>query len=140
MNDKNYVDDIPAQKTKILGNLWGERSETGRHSHVPVGTDAGRDSYVLLGSLWPNGERIDVRIEGGLVDYSAIETRTAPRVPDSHHQHLSKEGILVDCYHGTKAFVTDWKFWAGMTLGFPIEHYLWTKVWPFSLLAGWAGL
>lgn len=56
------------------------------------------------------------------------------------HQHRTKDGLLVDCYHGSKALLTDWKFWCGLTAGFPLEHLLWTKVWPLSLVSVWFGL
>lgn len=31
-------------------------------------------------------------------------------------------------------------FWIGMTIGFPLEHLIWEKVWPFHLLTRWLGL
>lgn len=29
------------------------------------------------------------------------------------------------------------QFWLGITFTFPIEHFLWTQVWPFSWLNDW---
>lgn len=31
-------------------------------------------------------------------------------------------------------------FWLGLTLGFPLEHLLWEKCWPFDLITRWLGL
>ncbi len=31
-------------------------------------------------------------------------------------------------------------FWLGLTMGFPLEHFLWEKVWPFRLLTAWLDL
>lgn len=31
-------------------------------------------------------------------------------------------------------------FWLGISLSFPIEHFLWEKVWPFDLLTKLLGL
>ena len=56
------------------------------------------------------------------------------------HQHRTREGLLVDCYHGSKQLLTDWRFWTGSTLGFPLEHFLYEKVWPFKLVTVWLGL
>jgi len=56
------------------------------------------------------------------------------------HYHTDKTGKLVACYHNCKAVVTDWKFWLGVTVSFPLEHYLWEKVWPFYLLTEAMGL
>lgn len=47
------------------------------------------------------------------------------------HTHTDERGALVKCYHQCVALLTNWQFWLGLTLGFPLEHYLWTKVWPF---------
>lgn len=50
------------------------------------------------------------------------------------HYHRNRAGILVTCYHQCRSLMTDWRFWCGLTLGYPLEHYLWEKVWPFNLL------
>ena len=60
--------------------------------------------------------------------------------PDDYHYHQTKEGLLVRCYHSSRALLTNWQFWAGMTLGFPVEHLIWEKLWPFSLVTRWFGL
>jgi len=31
-------------------------------------------------------------------------------------------------------------FWIGLTLGFPLEHLLWEKLWPFDMVTKWLGL
>lgn len=56
------------------------------------------------------------------------------------HTHKNENGILVRCYHTCRASLFSWQFWAGLTLGFPIEHLIWEKIWPFKLLTQWMGL
>jgi hypothetical protein len=57
-----------------------------------------------------------------------------------YHFHTNERGILVKCYHATSSLIRDWKFWAGVTLSFPLEHWLWERVWPFYLVTHWLGL
>ena len=48
------------------------------------------------------------------------------------HFHKDEQGRLVKCYHSTKNIVPPFIWWAtGFTIGYPIEHFLWEKVWPF---------
>lgn len=56
------------------------------------------------------------------------------------HFHTDENGVLVKCYHGTKNVLSDYAFWIGLTIGFPLEHLLWTKVWPFYHVAELFGL
>jgi hypothetical protein len=58
----------------------------------------------------------------------------------AHHIHVDEHGILHRCYHKCRGVVTSFGFWVGLTLGFPVEHYLWEKVWPFTLITKWLGL
>ena len=64
--------------------------------------------------------------------------------PSTPHMHRTPQGFLVRCYHQSRGLVTDWKFWGSFLIGtmvsFPIEHYLYEKVWPFKLLTAWLGL
>jgi hypothetical protein len=56
------------------------------------------------------------------------------------HFHRDEHGFLVKCYHNTKSVLTNWQFWFGLTMGFPLEHLLWEKVWPFYLITHFIGL
>lgn len=56
------------------------------------------------------------------------------------HTHVDERGFVVKCYHNCRSLLTNWQFWLGVTLTFPIEHALWEKVWPFKLLTDWIGL
>lgn len=56
------------------------------------------------------------------------------------HFHTDEQGLGWRCYHHCRGLLTNWQFWAGLTLGFPVEHALWEKVWPFYLLTHWIGL
>jgi hypothetical protein len=57
-----------------------------------------------------------------------------------YHYHKNEQGLLVKCYHKTKNMLTDYVFWIGLTIGFPIEHFIWEKVYPFTLLTKLMGL
>lgn len=56
------------------------------------------------------------------------------------HYHKDEKGVLVKCYHECRSLLTDWKFILGVTLSFPIEHFIWEHVWPFSLITKLMGL
>lgn len=56
------------------------------------------------------------------------------------HTHVDEQGFIVKCYHQCKSILTQPAFWLGVTITFPIEHYLWTKVPGFSHVSGWLGL
>lgn len=56
------------------------------------------------------------------------------------HTHVNERGTLVKCYHECRTLASDWKFWIGMTLGFPLEHALWEHVPGFSHITHWLGL
>lgn len=54
-------------------------------------------------------------------------------VKDSNfHFHRDVHGKLVECYHSTKSVLLSASFWLGVTLSYPLEHYLWEHVWPFN--------
>lgn len=65
-------------------------------------------------------------------------------VPGTPHTHVDKEGFLVDCYHSTRSVLGSPSFWIGSitstVLSFPFEHYLYEKVWPFTLITQALGL
>ncbi len=54
------------------------------------------------------------------------------------HTHVDENGLMVKCYH--KTALLSGGYLLGLTLGFPIEHFLWEKVWPFRLLTRYLGL
>jgi len=56
------------------------------------------------------------------------------------HYHKDEQGMLVRCYHKCKTSLSDVSFWIGLTIGFPIEHFLYEKVFPFTLIKDWLGL
>lgn len=58
----------------------------------------------------------------------------------STHFHTNEQGFLVRCYHECRTAVLSWGFWFGVTLSFPIEHFIWEKLWPFNLLTKALGL
>jgi len=57
----------------------------------------------------------------------------------TEHEHVNEDGILIKCYHQCKS-VLDWRFFLGVTVSFPFEHFLYEKVWPFNLITHWMGL
>lgn len=60
------------------------------------------------------------------------------------HYHADEHGFLQKCFHQSTEILFSWKFWLGTltatTLTFPVEHYLYTYVWPFNLVSKWLGL
>lgn len=50
------------------------------------------------------------------------------------HFHLDENGEIVRCYHECKSLLKTYAFWIGMTIGFPIEHFIWNHIPPFSWL------
>lgn len=56
------------------------------------------------------------------------------------HTHEDEHGILVKCYHSTRNILKDYAFWIGVTVSFPIEHFIWTKLPGFSYIAEHLGL
>lgn len=58
----------------------------------------------------------------------------------SAHFHKDENGLLVRCYHKSKDILLSGSFWVGVTLSFPIEHFLWERVWPFRVISEWMGL
>jgi hypothetical protein len=47
------------------------------------------------------------------------------------HFHKTEDGTLIKCYHSCKNTICSISFWIGLTLGYPLEHFLWEKVFPF---------
>jgi len=66
--------------------------------------------------------------------------KSIDKVPSDPHFHKTKNGVLIECYHKCRQLLLSWQFWLGTTLGFPLEHLIWEKVWPFRLLTHWLGL
>lgn len=56
------------------------------------------------------------------------------------HTHVDEVGRVVKCYHETKSILTSGSFWLGITFSFPLEHFLYEKVWPFTLITQFLGL
>jgi len=56
------------------------------------------------------------------------------------HYHLDEKGLWHRCYHSCRNLLVNWQFWMGLTLGFPVEHLIWEKLWPFKLVTEWMGL
>jgi hypothetical protein len=59
----------------------------------------------------------------------------------SFHTHLTEDGILIKCYHKSKSAVfTAFMWFLGITASFPIEHFIWEKIWPFKEISQFLGL
>jgi hypothetical protein len=59
--------------------------------------------------------------------------------PSEPHTHKNERGVMVQCYHKCKSMFS-FQFIAGVTLSFPVEHFLYERVWPFTLITKWMGL
>lgn len=44
------------------------------------------------------------------------------------------------CYHSCRSTVSQPNFWIGLTLGWPLEHFLYEHVWPFTWIARLLGI
>lgn len=102
------------------------------------------------GQLWYNTTEqcLKRQTNGKAVAVSASDTSIVPpwwrsfytkSRPSAAHYHVDKSGFLHRCYHKCRSLFT-WQFFAGITLSFPLEHALWTKVWPFYVVAEFFGL
>lgn len=56
------------------------------------------------------------------------------------HYHRDTSGVLHRCYHKCKVTVASPAFWIGVTLSFPLEHGLYTYVWPFTIVGKLFGM
>ena len=58
--------------------------------------------------------------------------------PTMPHYHKNEEGVLIQCYHSCRKSLKDTlgntAFWIGITVSYPLEHFLYEHVWPFSTL------
>jgi hypothetical protein len=67
---------------------------------------------------------------------------TAESTPQAPHYHLTEQGILVKCYHKTSVFVKHpvVSFVLGTMISFPLEHWIYEKCYPFTLITKFLGL
>lgn len=56
------------------------------------------------------------------------------------HYHKTASGKIQTCYHQCRTTLADWGFWLGVTITFPIEHFIWEHIPPFSYITKWLGL
>ena len=77
------------------------------------------------------------RLMGGVLD-SASRRTTVP------HFHQDDRGFVHKCFHRCTTSIRQPGFWVATVVstlvGFPFEHYLYDKVWPFVLITRWLGL
>lgn len=108
---------MPPSKNRNIGETWYERSNCGA-DRMMVMTEDGPKEIVMEKPVNACGEHT---------------------MPTHVHLHRSPDGFLHRCYHKCRSIFT-WQFFAGLTLSFPIEHALWTKVTPFVQIAEFLGL
>jgi hypothetical protein len=60
--------------------------------------------------------------------------------PYKVHYHKTRTGKVIECYHACKSILADYAFWVGTLVSWPLEHYLFSKVWPFKLVAKFLGI
>jgi hypothetical protein len=74
-------------------------------------------------------------------DRRKSKSKAAPETGDHcGHEHVDEKGFIHKCFHKCRSVLFNWSFWLGVTLSFPIEHFLWEKVWPFYHVTAWMGL
>ena len=59
---------------------------------------------------------------------------------EPHYHEDKKTGLLVRCVNSCSNLITDYRFWIGVTISYPLEHFLWEHVWPFKLVMHFLGL
>jgi hypothetical protein len=59
---------------------------------------------------------------------------------EPHYHEDKKTGLLVRCMNSCSNLITDYRFWIGVTISYPLEHFLWEHVWPFKLLMQFLGI
>jgi hypothetical protein len=91
-----------------------------------------------IGCVWFDSatQRMRIMTDHGPVDFLSPSSPVELAVP---HYHKDNAGIFHTCYHKCREIIS-WKTVALVTLSFPIEHAIWTKVWPFYELASLLGL
>jgi hypothetical protein len=82
--------------------------------------------------------------EFGMSYKEAVKTASAMNQArgskEEPHTHQLPNGMLASCFHKCRSSLFSWQFWAGLTFGFPFEHFIWEKLWPFKLLTHWLRL
>jgi hypothetical protein len=58
----------------------------------------------------------------------------------TYHTHTDENGLLVKCYHKCRNVLMDYAFWIGTLIAFPLEHALYEKIWPFTIVKEFLGL
>lgn len=93
------------------------------------------------------GDLSDVRVTKGAAVHpkkASLFKRLTCSVQDRFgrrwHTHVDENGFLVKCYHSTRSTILSPSFWLGVTLSFPLEHFIWEKLWPFYLVTELLGL
>jgi hypothetical protein len=43
-------------------------------------------------------------------------------------------------FHAIRHTILRPAFWLGLTMGFPVEHFLWERIWPFTVVTKLLGL
>lgn len=69
-----------------------------------------------------------------------MEDRTDEPFVGEYHEHINEHGVLVKCYHRCRSVLTDYGFWLGCTISFPLEHFIWEKIPVFRDISAWMGL
>lgn len=57
-----------------------------------------------------------------------------------HEVIQTDKGLFAKCYHTGRELLLNWRFWLGLTMGFPLEHMLWEHVPPFNWIAKYLGM
>lgn len=101
----------------------------------------GSGPFWCIGSLFDFDDlAVADRLMRKWANESGAKICAPARLDRKYHTHTTEEGLLVRCYHSSKNTMLSTSFWLGVTLSFPLEHYLYEKVWPFTLVTAWLGL
>ena len=91
----------------------------------------------------PVGCTIHIRLTSYLICSIIVyaqRDRHCMKEHEPHYHEDKKTGLLVRCMNSCSNLITDYRFWIGVTISYPLEHFLWEHVWPFKLVMQFLGL
>jgi len=74
------------------------------------------------------------------MELAAMTKQQSRKKKAQGHTHVDEQGLIHKCYHKCRSTIFSFGFWLGVTLSFPIEHFIWEKVYPFNAIGHYFGL
>lgn len=58
----------------------------------------------------------------------------------SEHTHMDSKGVFHTCFHECKTLFSQWSFWIGVTISWPLEHWAWANLPVLRTISKWLGI